>query len=456
MKTKFEFLVYSFLIFTSLYSCKESGNTSKVNQDEFKNHRPYFTKVIVNDENIPQEDKIFLKAEPFVYFETPKELEDWITQKKSPVVMQGLSELPIVTGVQGWRITYQTKDLQGERTNASGLLLIPNDLDYKQPHALVNVLHATITSNYDAPGQFPKEGLWEAGSGLVVAAPDYLGFGASNHIFHPFLIEKGYQESLADFISAIYWLANNKLNLNLDKGLFIKGHSEGGYATLALQKYLEEIDPSGEKYNLKAAASSSGPYSTFGASQYILEQDELPSSVLPPYLIISYREHYKELEETLSDEICFKNPIIRGKNWKHWYSGKYEIEYLTNFIPSQKTELFKPAIAKDLLNNLQNFNLNSPIVYKLIENDFLAYSSLHNNNKLLFKSKTLFTGCTNDKVVPSMVLDNLVNMNFDKNSPIEVKLYGEKDMEFKITPEISAHENCPSIYKSTLWLKELI
>lgn len=441
-------ILYFSIIGLMSMSCKD--NPGKL--EPLNNHGHKAKTIIINDENIPYENKIFLEAESTVdNLDTQEKLNSFLTRKDLPVINYGLDHLPIRNGVQGWKITYQTK-YKGKRIKASGLLLIPSNLDYSKKHSLVSVMHATITHDFQAPSNFPGEGLWEAGSGLVVGVPDYIGFGKSADIFHPFLIEEGYQESCADFITAIYWLTKNKLGLNLSKGLYIKGHSEGAYASISLQKYIEDKDTDGSKYNLKGVAASSGPYPVNGAATRILKKEVNPAPLLPPFLLIAYREHYNELKEVLSDKNCFANPKF---NWKSKYSGKYTDVHLENKISTDNSQVFSILIYSELKNALLGERMDTireesipslmAIMDKLNVNSLTKYNATWQP-----KTPYILMSCEEDPVVPI-----LAQTTFLDRYPNNKRNFTSKDIPYYLeTSEI--HSNCPSIYETTRWIHNKI
>ena len=147
------------------------------------------------------------------------------------------------------------------------------------PFPLLYRSHDLIFNNDDAPTVCDYKsntklceaqlGILEAAQGFIVVMPDYLGFGESKDAtLHPFLYPDYYQyeaETLLNIISNPGINEQNRqlvqsLKLNIKKRktdnkqfLFLGGNSEGGFATLAIQKYLEN---SGVDYPYFIAASA--------------------------------------------------------------------------------------------------------------------------------------------------------------------------------------------------------
>jgi pimeloyl-ACP methyl ester carboxylesterase len=145
--------------------------------------------------------------------------------------------------------TYQDKD-----TEASGLVALP--VNRTTPAPVLSVQHGTIFHHDEAPSAM-KGGLtgfeFFAGGGYITLIPDYLGFGASSHLLHPYYHQRYTGLAVVDMIKAAKALyAQEKLEANGQ--LFLAGYSEGGYATLAAQKEIEQ-NPS---HGLRVTASGAG------------------------------------------------------------------------------------------------------------------------------------------------------------------------------------------------------
>lgn len=182
-------------------------------------------------------------------------------------------EFLIRYGVKGLRITYSTVDAQGNDIEASGALLIPNG-DFIKP--LISFQHGTITSDADAPSNFSSQGdiltFLFASTGFVIAIPDYIGYGVSNHMPHPYEHRESLATATRDMLRASreYFLANN-LN-ELGDQLFLTGYSEGGSATMATFELLQENHNA--EFNITAVTAGAGAYNKSEFIDWILSSNE--------------------------------------------------------------------------------------------------------------------------------------------------------------------------------------
>jgi pimeloyl-ACP methyl ester carboxylesterase len=125
-----------------------------------------------------------------------------------------------------------------------------------------------------------------ASTGFIVAAPDYLGFGASKNMFHPYLEKESTVNSLIDMLRASEEFVLNHLNVESNNDLYIVGYSQGGWSTMQLQKAIE-LNYSSE-FKLKASSCGAGPYDIRYINDNILSQNTYPMPYYVGYIINSY------------------------------------------------------------------------------------------------------------------------------------------------------------------------
>jgi hypothetical protein len=114
--------------------------------------------------------------------------------KDSIVQIARISELPgiekqIKSNVKIYEITYKTKNFDGTDIVASGIVLIP---DVSQAASMVSIQHGTALSDQDVPTTFAAYaepalvGPLFAGQGYITVMADYIGYGSSKAVPHPY------------------------------------------------------------------------------------------------------------------------------------------------------------------------------------------------------------------------------------------------------------------------------
>lgn len=184
------------------------------------------------------------------------------------------SAIPLAaqSGIQQYKITYRTKDTFGNDITASGALVIPTEIT--SPLPLVSYQHGTIFDESQAPSYFKNSseafiGSFLASSGFIVCMPDYIGYGASKNVSHPYEHANGLAEPSIDLIRAAKeFIVQQTLNWN--KKLMMMGYSEGGYATMAMHKSIEKNYP--KEFDLQAVSCGAGAYDKTNSLIYTLEK----------------------------------------------------------------------------------------------------------------------------------------------------------------------------------------
>ena len=144
-------------------------------------------------------------------------------------------------GLSLYTITYKTTYL-GEEIIASGLVSFP---DTDEPVPILSFNHGTESKHLDAPSDnlvtysfFSNA----ASLGYIFVMPDYLGFGSSKNILHPYYRSDIVGNTIVDMLKAVKELAEIE-DYNFNGDVFLAGYSEGGFATMAAHKNIEENKP---------------------------------------------------------------------------------------------------------------------------------------------------------------------------------------------------------------------
>jgi len=227
------------------------------------------------------------------------------TIKKS-VVWPGHEEtvnklIASATAVDAYTITYRTLDVIGQTTVASGLVGVPSPVSNTYP--LVQYHHGTQFNNQDVPSNVTRSPeapillvLFSA-QGYVTSLPDFLGQGKGEPP-RPYLQSGPMATASADMLKAVSELCM-LLDVKTTSQLFICGLSEGGHATLALQKHIE-TEPDAQPFQLTASAPMAGPYDVRGEWNYLVQSNPPGATPLLVHLYLSFKRTYG-FEETLQD-----------------------------------------------------------------------------------------------------------------------------------------------------------
>lgn len=188
-----------------------------------------------------------------------------------------------------YTLRYRTT-FQGKTIEASGLAALP--LNRATPAPVLSVQHGTIFKHDEAPtasaGSLTGFEFFAAG-GYITLIPDYLGFGASSQVLHPYYHQQYSGLAVVDMIKAAKALYKQE-GLAENGQLFLAGYSEGGYVTMAAQKEIE-LHPS-HGLQLTAAAAGAGGYDLTGMLADVVAGKPYTYPAYLAYVLMSYNTTY--------------------------------------------------------------------------------------------------------------------------------------------------------------------
>ncbi|MEX2231813.1 MAG: prolyl oligopeptidase family serine peptidase [Cyclobacteriaceae bacterium] len=245
--------------------------------------------------------------------------------------------------VDVYNIVYTTT-YRDEEINASGLVILPKT---GTPLPMLSFQHGTIVQQSQAPSVQSKSSEQVisysalASMGFITVVPDMIGFGESKEIFHPYYIEEPTAVAVIDMLRAAATLAEEK-QLEFNSRLFLAGYSQGGYATLATHKALEESPL--ENFELVASFPGAGGYDITSMQQYFFDLETYDDPYYMAYVGMSYQSYYDEAD-LLTD---FFNEPYTGK-----IPSLFDGLKSAGDIDAQLSHNISELVKEDILNNLE-------------------------------------------------------------------------------------------------------
>lgn len=208
-------------------------------------------------------------------------------------------------GVNMYKVSYRTI-YNGRVIIASGIVGIP-DMPIDQSTTVVLYNHGTRITEADLlpSSGFDLISVVSAANGKICFAADYIGFGDSKQISHPYLVKSAAIYPVCDMIMAGIEFLKQEFNINGKPSLTIFGFSQGAGITMAVQRELEKNKYYGRKINIKGVAMATGPYDLHdGTIMPVFSQETYSSPSFIVFAFISFNRYYK-LGIDLND--IFKN-----------------------------------------------------------------------------------------------------------------------------------------------------
>ncbi len=284
-------------------------------------------------------------------------------------------------GVKAYKVIYNTLNYDSTPTTASGLIMIPQSSEYcKLP--ISSYQHGTTVRKKDVPSRLSGNEklvtMAMASAGMISCMPDYHGMGDGPG-YHPYQNARTEAFSVIDIIRAAKEFCDT-VKLGYSDQLFLVGYSQGGHATMAAHKMIQEQLSSEMK--VTASAPMSGAYDMSGVQTVqLLKDTPYASPYYLPYLIFGNNPIYhfftNATEILRSPYDATLPPVMNGiAN--------------SNTINSKMNDTVKLIFRQDMLDS---FNANPNHFFKVFLRDNDVYQWVP-------KSPMRMYYCTLDENVP--------------------------------------------------------
>ncbi|WP_242920927.1 alpha/beta hydrolase family protein [Pontibacter liquoris] len=322
-----------------------------------------------------------------------------------------------------YKLVYTTT-YQGKAIQASGLVCVPKGMSTPAP--ILSMQHGTIFAEQEAPSHYERLSDQQllASAGYVTLIPDYIGFGESKQIFHPYFDQRHSALAVIDMIKAAKLLCKEK-DVALNDKLFLTGYSEGGYVTLAAQQEIETNAVHGLK--VTASAAGAGGYDVLGLVGMVTSGVPYYFPVSIAYLLQAYNYTYT-WHRPLTD--MFQNPY--ASELPKLFNGVNTGMAINEKLPQDIRKLLSPTFYAALQDNSQELRLKRA----LYVNSFPEWTP---------QSPTRLYHGTNDIIIP---------FQNSKETYQRFVAQGAKKTEF-IPVEDGTHESAykPMMQSVVPWLK---
>ncbi len=304
-------------------------------------------------------------------------------------------------GVKSFKLVYQTT-YNGTAINASGLVLLPLNMTGAAP--IISVQHGTNFLKEDAPtvaGKFTGVELFTS-AGYIALMPDYIGYGESSDLFHPYYDKTHSALAVIDMIKAVKeFLVQQKIAFN--EKLFLAGYSEGGYVTLATAEAIEtNLDP---ELQITAVASGAGGNDLVEMLKGVTTDDYYSYPSYLAFVLMSYNTTYgwhKPLNYFFAQQYAdsltkYMNGAYGGSTINAKLTTSVSELLSTEFLASLKTTVGEPQLKEAISNNtLGGWRTETPIrLYHGTQDEIIPY---HNSELTLEKYKS--AGSVNVSLTP--------------------------------------------------------
>ncbi len=336
-------------------------------------------------------------------------------------------------GVHIYNVKYKSIDVKGEEITLSERVLVPDVCQESYP--LIALQHATILDNNNAPTLNGPEGYFDASQGYAVVVQDYIGYGESKDSVHPYLMAGAYANTGIDAIRSVRLLAAQN-NVDLKKELFIKGYSEGAYATLAIQREIEANY--GSEFIITASAAASGPYDMLAMGYSALSQEDTNPYI--SFVITSYFEYIVDASAMLISDV-FQSSVVDVVS--DAFSGDNDYDAITDMLPQKNEDLVTEQFRTSFLDKVNNLIGGGSPDLSAFE---LALKENSLNSGWAPISPTKLYHCKDDELVPELATENTYSSFESANGNVEKEIIESISGSAPFT-----HETCPALLSPVIW-----
>ncbi len=346
------------------------------------------------------------------------------------LLSQGATQISAQYDVDTYKVLYKTRDTQGELITVSGLMTIPKK-SAGMSSPLLSYQHGTILLDGDAPSfnhQAYDTEVIAASLGYIVVSPYYIGYGESAGRMHPHTHAETLAGTSIDLIRAgKTWLAQQSIKEN--KQLFLMGYSEGGYATYAMQKQIQET--LSDEFTVTASMPSASAYNLTETKDIMID-GSVNTFLFYGYIIKSMDFSY-QLNQLSS---MIQTPYLNVLN--NFYDGKHSGSEITSALPpsgSLASDFFTPDYYQKLIDGEQTL-----VTDKLAENNIDGW---------IPTAPTRFFQNKQDELVPFSPVVNLVNTLKSQGADVDLIECYANGLE-------TTHGNCflPSMFYTATFFKQ--
>lgn len=175
--------------------------------------------------------------------------------------------------------------------------------------------HYTITSNTESPSAGIPLEVFVTGDALVLM-PDYIGYGITKDLLHPYLNHELCAMNSIDAVPAGYatFVGLSDKGLKTDCKFVVAGASQGAGNALAIHKYLDTNPTVAKNWHFAYTNCTSGPYSPVKTMERYFTEGKTALPVVFPLTLKSMLASYPEVMNGFTEEMMYSNTYLEVKN----------------------------------------------------------------------------------------------------------------------------------------------
>lgn len=263
--------------------------------------------------------------------------------------------------------TYQS-EYKGQSITLSGNMYVPKS---KRCKGLIMACHYTYAALSESPSQGPTLSALLATKGYAVIDADYVGFGVTYQMVHPYLDKAATGRAVADFgrLARPFLEANGYTFETND--IYIFGYSQGGHAAVATQEFIESHADYLKDLPITRVLCGGGPYDPMVTYDVAKKTDVIGfPAVVPMFLqgtIYANDLNDKSLSMPITEADFLSEAMLKDDRYKVWLNSKaYTMDQVNLLMKGIGCGKFSTILRPEALE--EDYPQNKILFQKLKEN----------------------------------------------------------------------------------------
>lgn len=201
------------------------------------------------------------------------------------------------------RLTYTSVDAHNRPITLSAVLYYPTQTNGTASYKTIKYIflnnHATITDDASSPsggGSAMGQVSYMTSEDALVVCPDYIGYGDSQSVIHPYMCQTLTARNVVDCLKAAIADAKTKTSFAANYYTINCGYSQGGGVAMAVARYLEtEADEATQRLvNLRGSICGAGCYQQTLIFDDYEQRTSIDYPIYLPFVLQGMKEVYGE------------------------------------------------------------------------------------------------------------------------------------------------------------------
>lgn len=276
--------------------------------------------------------------------------------------------MSVVTYAQVHQIvgTYKS-EYKGKPIILSGNMYVPRS---KKCKGLILACHYTYAALCESPSQGPTLSSLLATKGYAVVDADYVGFGITYQMVHPYLDKNATARAVADFGRlARPFLEANGYTFETNE-VIIFGYSQGGHAATAVQEFIESHPDYYKDLPLTKVYCGGGPYDPKTTYDVAKATDVIGFPAVVP-MFLQGTIYANGLPITEADFLC--EEMLKDDRYKKWLNSKaYTMDQVNILMKSIGCGQFSTILRQEAMGG-EEYAPNKQLFAALAANSTATY-----------------------------------------------------------------------------------